>query len=340
MQPLHIEELDGRLRASGTIEGRQALQLRRLIYATGTVSRQSAEILLNLDAVCSKKDPAFAALYVEALTDYFVWQTEPKGYVTPELAEFLLRNIAADGHIAGKTELELVLNIVHWARQCPESVVTLVLDAVRQSVLLPKKTPLGANRPRRNIGAGDVAILRKALHAPAGDGSLLVTRREAELLFTLNEETEQDGNDPEWQDFFVRSIANHLLNPMDTPKVPEREEAARRERWLKESGSIGNLLASVGGALARGNIPILSVFEELDPFGAVAARKEAEAEAHETKKRLAREQIDTDEAAWLAGRLLRSGSIGENEKALLAYLKKESPWTDPALLPVFARAGL
>lgn len=340
LKPLRIEDLDGRLRASGTIEGQHALQLRRLIYASETVSRESAEILFKLDAACARKAPAFTALYVEALMDYFVWQTDPKGYVTPKRARFLLDNVAADGHIARTTELELVLNIVHWARQCPENVVILVLDAVRESVLLPKKSLLGANRPRRNIGAGDVAILRKALHAPAGDGSLLVTRREAELLFALNDETEAEGNDPEWKEFFVRSIANHLLNPMDTPVAPEREEAARRERWLGERGTIGNLLTSVAGALSRGNIPVFSVLEELDPFGAVAARKEAEAEARQTKKRLAREQIDAEEAAWLAGRLMRSGTIGENEKALLAYLKMESPALAPALLPLLECAGV
>ena len=176
-QPLRIEHLDETLRASGHIESQHSLQLRRMIYAKGSVTRKDADILFKLDRACSQKDHSFAALYVEALTDYFVWQTEPKGYVTPELAAYLIENVAADGHLERKTELELVLNVVHWARSCPDNVVTLVLESVRQSVLLSRDTPLGANRPRAAIGAGDVAILRKALHAPAGDGSLLVTRR-------------------------------------------------------------------------------------------------------------------------------------------------------------------
>ena len=317
-QPLRIEQLDQSLHATGTIEGQHALQLRRLIYATGTVTRKCAEILFKLDAVCSKKDPAFVDLYVEALTDYFVWQTEPKGYVTPELGRFLIDNVTADGHVDSKTELALVLNIVHWARQCPPEVVSLVLDAVRESVLLSRETPLGANRPHVGIGAGDVAILRKALHAPAGDGSLLITRREAELLFTLNEATAAGSNDPEWTDFFTRAIANHLMNPMDTPVVPEHEEAIRRERWLGERGSIGRLLTGVGTALARGDIPVRKVLEEVDPMGMIAARREADAEARTTKQRLAREQIDAGEAAWVAERILRDGTIDENERALLS----------------------
>jgi hypothetical protein len=339
-QPLRLEELDRKLRATGRIEGQHAIQLRRIIYATGSVGDEAAKMLLRLNDACSKKDAAFAQLYVEALTDYFVWQTEPKGYVSPEGARLLLDHVGGDGHVDSKTELELVLNVVHWARQCPEDVVILVLDAVRQSVLLSRTSPLGANRPHASIGAGDVAILRKALHAPAGDGSLLVTRREAEMLFALNDATSAGKNDPEWMDFFCRAMANHLLNPADPPVIPSRDEAARRERWLNERGSVGQLLRSVGTALARGDIPARAVFDELDPFNAASDEKAAEAEARATRERLAREQIDAGEAQWLAQRILQDGAIDDNEHALLAFLRKEARAIDPALEPVMARAKL
>jgi hypothetical protein len=339
-QPLQIEQLDNEIRASGKIDSTHALHLRRLIYASGNVTREGAETLFKLDQACSKKDPAFATLFVEALTDYFVWQSDPKGYVDEANARFLIDNVTADGHLETETELELVLNVVHWARQVPEELVTLIIDAVRQSVLLSRETPLGGNRPTRSIGTGDVAILRKALHAPAGDGSLLVTRREAELLFELNEATTTGNNDPEWSDFFARAIANHLMNPLDTPSVPTRDEAKHREKWLDQRGSIGQLLTGVGKALARGDVPVRSVFEQLDPFGAKAAKREAEEEARATKKRLSREQIDRVEAKWVAERILRDGTIDENERALLVFLKKESPAIDPALKPILDRVGL
>ena len=118
-QPLRIDELNEKLRASGRIEGPHAMQLRRMIYADGSVGHEAAKLLLGLDRACSKKDPAFAQLYVEALTDYFVWQTEPRGYVTEEGARLLIDNVGADGHIESKTELELVLNIIHWGPALP-----------------------------------------------------------------------------------------------------------------------------------------------------------------------------------------------------------------------------
>ena len=70
------------------------------------------------------------------------------------------------------------------------------------------------------------------------------------------------------------------------------------------------------------------------------ARKDAQAEDEATRVRLAREQIDTDEAKWLAERILRDGAVDENERALLAFLKKEAPAIDPVLHGVMKRAGL
>jgi len=263
-----------------------------------------------------------------------------KGYVTPEQARFLIDNVAKDGHVSGKTELELVLNVVHWARDVPDELSVLVLDAVRQHVMLSRGPLTGANRPGVQICAGDVAILRKALHAPAGERGLLVSRREAELLFTLNEASATVKNDPSWTEFFCLALANHLLNPMNDPVTPTHEEAVSRERWLEVRGSIGALLQSVGKSMMSGDIPFREVWQELDPTGAERARAEEEADREETRLLLSREQVDPDEAVWLAERMLRDGSIDENERALLAYLRKEAPHIDPALEPVFKRAGI
>jgi hypothetical protein len=339
-QPLRIDELDQNLRARGVIDASHAMQLRRMIYAKGNVTKHDAEVLFKLERVCAKKDPAFAALFVEALTDYFVWQTEPKGYVTAELGAYLMENVSRDGHVSAKAELELVLNVVHWAREVPEALVVLVLDAVRQSVMLSRDSAFGANRPEAAIGAGDVAILSKALHAPAGDGSLLITRREADLLFTLNDATQAGHNDPAWTDFFVRAIANHLLNPMNAPKIPTRDEAVHREKWLAERGSVGQLLSGVATSLARGNVPFAQVWEEVDPFGAAAAKKAAAAETKALKERMDREQVDAEEAKWVAARILSDGAVDENEIALLRFLKENAQAIDPALEAVMKRAGL
>lgn len=338
--PLQIEELDLNLRARGHIDSQHALRLRQLIYAKGKVGQGDAEVLFRLDRACTEKHPAFAALYVEVLTDYFVWQVEPRGHVSAAQARYLIDNVMQDAHVSSRTELELLLNIVHYAHSVPDELSLLVLEAVRQQVLLPNDRRPGANRPEANVSAADVVILRKALHAPAGERSLLVSRREAEMLFALNDATRTSQNDPDWQQFFCLSISNHLLNPMHDPVQPSIGTAVAREKWLDERGSIGLLLESSARSLLSGNIPFMEVWKDLDPTGAEQAQAEAEALKAETEQRLQREQVDAGEAQWLAERILRDGAIDENERALLALLRKQAHHIDPALEPVMARAGL
>ena len=339
-QPLQIEELDRNLRARGQIDSQHALRLRQLIYAKDKVGQGDAEVLFRLDHACTEKHPAFAALYVEVLTDYFVWQVEPRGHVSEAQARYLIDNVMQDAHVSSRTELELLLNIVHYAQSVPDELSLLVLEAVRQQVLLPNDTRPGANRPSASVSAADVVILRKTLHAPSGERSLLVSRREAEVLFDLNETTRTSQNDPSWQEFFCLSIANHLLNPLNDPVMPSIETATAREKWLDERGSIGSLLESTAKALRSGNIPFMEVWNDLDPTGAEQARAEAEALKAETEQRLQREQVDAAEAQWLAERILRDGAVDENERALLALLRQQAHHIDPALEPVMVRAGL
>jgi hypothetical protein len=339
-QPLQIDELDQNLRARGHIDAQHALRLRQLIYAKDKVGQRDADILFRLDQACSQKHPAFAALYVEALTDYFVWQTEPRGHVSAQQARYLIDNVMKDAHISSRTEFELLLNIVHWAHSVPDELSLLVIEAVRQQVLLSTDATPGLNRPAASVSASDVAILRKALHAPAGERSLLVSRREAEMLFALNDATLTAKNDPSWQEFFCLSLVNHLLNPQNDPVLPTIETASAREQWLDQRGSIGSMLLGSAKSILSGDVPFMDAWRELDPTGAEQAREEAEALREETDRRLQREQIDPAEAQWLAERILRDGAIDENERALLSYLRREAAHIDPALEPVLTRAGL
>jgi hypothetical protein len=126
-QPLQIEELDRNLRARGQIDSQHALRLRQLIYAKDKVGQGDAEVLFRLDHACTEKHPAFAALYVEVLTDYFVWQVEPRGHVSEAQARYLIDNVMQDAHVSSRTELELLLNIVHYAHSVPDELSLLVL---------------------------------------------------------------------------------------------------------------------------------------------------------------------------------------------------------------------
>ena len=95
-------------------------------------------------------------------------------------------------------------------------------------------------------------------------------------------------------------------------------EALRRERWLEQSSS-GFVIPSFKG------------------FGAAVKSLFSQPEyeySHTNKSGLAdAERITQSEAYWLIERLNRDGKLDENEKALLRFLKEESPEIHESLLP-------
>ncbi len=125
---------------------------------------------------------------------------------------------------------------------------------------------------------------------------------------------------------------------IDEGELPE--EALRRECWLEERGSIGGLLASIGKAVVRGDIPLGETLKEADLFGAERAREAKEKEDARLSEALHRESIDAEEARWLIGHLERAEDLSVGERKLLAFIKANSPAIDPALDPYFEKAGL
>jgi len=329
---------------SGTISADDVLALRRQVFPDGAVSAEEAEAVFRLDHACGDKAAEWTRFYVDALTDYFVWQSKPRGYVNDAQARALIDNIQRDGRIDAASELELLLNVVHWCMACPAELSRIALSAVKDSVLTPEAAAYGSNRPPAVIAPADVALIRKVIYAPGSPGGFTVTREEAEILFALERATIGEENAPAWPDLFAKGVANALMFPRGAAQVPDADEALRRERWLEELGSVGNLLAGVGKAVASGDIPVGDAFKEADLFGTHCAQEMREKEQARVTEALAREAIDAEEAQWLIAQLDKtadsSGAFSEGERQLLAFIKANSPAIDPALTPLIDKAGI
>ena len=336
------------LSARGSISAEDVLALRRGIFKDGVVDRAEAEAVFHLDQVCTQKAAEWTRFYVDVLTDYFVWQSEPRGYVDEELAGFLSEHILHDGQIEATSELELLINVVHWAVSCPADISLLVLNAVKQSVLTPETASYGSNRPPMVISPADVEIIRRAIYAPGSPGGFTVTREEAELLFELSDATADSENTPSWDNLFAQAVANHLMFPRGAPVVPDADEARRRERWLNERRGTAALLLDVfkeaghsAGQFATVDYSRLGeAYRDVDPRGHVADRMAQEQEAERLREALVRETIDEHEAKWLISKINADGALQENERVLLAFIKQNSPQIHPSLNELFAKAGL
>lgn len=332
----HIAE---ELIARRAISADDVPRLRRELWKDGILDREEARLVFELDHACRERASEWLQFYVDALTEYFVWKAKPRRHVGEEAARFLMDNILRDHRVSGTTELELLINVVHWCESCPEPLALFALSAVKDSVLAPETAVYGSNRAPAVIGAGDVEIVRKVIHAPGSPGGITVTRAEAELMFELNNATVHEENASGWQDLFVKAIANYLMFPRGAPALPDAEESLRRERWLAERRGVGNLFKAIGESAYRLDIPFAEVWESIDPTGAKAARRERVREDARVREALAREAIDEDEAKWLIGQIRADRTLNPAERALLAFIKENATSIHPILRDFMEKAG-
>ncbi|MBW2290782.1 MAG: hypothetical protein JRG94_00570 [Deltaproteobacteria bacterium] len=326
----------GRILASKTITAEDVLALRRDVFSDSLVNRNEVAAIFQLDRGCVEKAEQWTHFFVEALTDHFVWQADPYGYVNEEGADYLSECILQDGRIDGIGELELLINIASAATSCPESLNVLILEAVKESVLSPEVALYGRDRRPGVVTAMDCELIRKAIYGKASGGGYTTTRREADLLFELNRESNRASNDEAWQDLFVKAIGSHLMFPLPVPRTPSADETRRREAWMNsEVGGVRDFAFSMARKMSLAGLE--ENFREVDPFG---SRGEAEAENRAKESARAsfeRESIDPNEALWLLEWIKQDHDIDENERALLIFIKQECPSIDPMLNPLLAR---
>ena len=114
-------------------------------------------------------------------------------------------------------------------------------------------------------------------------------------------------------------------------ELPEYEEALDREKWLKDT-SKGNIAKNAMKGILSGLT--------LKNFGETIAEwfrpEEGFVYSHTDQGAVIQaERITEFEAGWLIQRLVKDGVLHENEKALLRFLRDESPDVHEALAPFF-----
>lgn len=315
----------------GVVTVKDVRAMRKSYYAEGTVSAEEADALFAINTSCPNATPEWGDLFVEAITDYVVHQAEPAGYVTVENADWLLERISVEGRVQSMTELELLVHVIEQARWAPEKLVRYALEQVKHAVI-------GGTGPLRVsdmlepgvVTAREVALIRRILYAFGGDRNIGISRTEAEVLLEINDATDPARNDPAWADLFVKAVANHLMAASGYA-VPSRDEALREAEWLEEREGIEGFL---GNMLRGGLAGVWQSYRSQDAEAVALERIERQRIAIVTA-----EAISEPEAKWLADRLGRKSPMSEPEKALLRFIKDQSPRIDPALLPLLDRAG-
>src|SRR5262245_2071842 len=319
------------IKARGSIKDADVLRVRRNYYDDGSITAEEADAIFALNDACPVQDPAWADCFIETITDYLVEQAEPQGYLTAENAQWLIARIASDGRVETKTELELLVNVLDKARWAPQSLARFALEQVKIAAV-DGTGPLRSGKtlePGR-VGEAEVDLLRRILYSFGGEGNIAVTRPEAEVLFDIDAATAGADNHPAWTDLFVKAIANSVMAASGYA-TPPREIALARDAWLDRRGDL-SLDAMLGGMGSGLNGLFGGYRQQTEEERAIARLTQQKIEI------VTHEAVIAAEASWLAQRIGGSGTLTPNQRALLAFLKAESPAIDPALRQLVERA--
>ncbi|WP_269581348.1 hypothetical protein [Roseibium sp. Sym1] len=314
--------------ADGHVGEDDVIVLRRYIYGDMVVSLEEGSALFRL----INAGPTFAdnwyELFPEAIADILVHQSQPEGYISEDHATWLIDQINADGKICTRTELDAVLHVLEKARKAPDCLRQFALRAVADSVISGTgATRSGAQLQPGVISDGEVEMLRRVLYAGAGSNGFAVSRVEAEILFDLNDATVQATNAPAWSELFAKGVANYLM-AMSGYTPPSRDVALAREDWLDQPGGFDGGLGGFFKKMFGGGVGGVrdAYGDGADPFAERGTSMSADIAVNEV--------LTEEEAIWLVERIGRDGLLHENEKALLRFIREESPNIHTSLHPL------
>ncbi|EAV40816.1 hypothetical protein SIAM614_17429 [Stappia aggregata IAM 12614] len=317
--------------AAGHLSEDDVINVRRYVYGDMAVSLEEGEALFRLNNANISYHDTWFELFPEAILDILVHQAKPEGYVSEDKATWLIDQILADGHICGKTELDAVLHVLEKARDVPEKLEQFALRAVADSVIAGEgPTRSGTHLKPGVIADAEVELLRRVLYASSGSRGVAISKAEAEVLFDLNDATVEAENAPAWSELFAKAVANFVM-AMSGFTPPPRKIALERENWLEQPGGFDGGLGGFFKKMFSGGVGGIrdAYGDKPDPFAARGNELLAEIAANEV--------VTEEEAAWLVNRIGRDGILHENEKALLRFIREESPNIHPALMPLLEK---
>jgi hypothetical protein len=117
-----LNELKKSILTDGVIDEAEVKQLRAVLYADGTIDKEEAEFLFELNDAVSGKDnhKSWQTFFVDAVTSYLLEDETSPGEIDDEEAQWLLSKIQGDGNL-DEIELALLVNLKSKAKKFPKT---------------------------------------------------------------------------------------------------------------------------------------------------------------------------------------------------------------------------
>lgn len=118
------DEMKKNLLEDGIIDANEVVKLREALYEDGVIDKEEADFLFELNDATSgaANDPAWNALFVEAICDFLLKDEISPGEVDDDEAEWLLARIVKDG-VFDDNEKALIAALKAQAKSLPAKLV-------------------------------------------------------------------------------------------------------------------------------------------------------------------------------------------------------------------------
>lgn len=322
-----VHDIAQRVAVSGRIEPSDVLAVRRAVYGGDClVSRNEAEAVYAVERARRVASAEWSAFFVEALSDYLLNQAEPKGYVSDDNAAWLEGQISKRKVPSMDGDLAIAVRVIEEAREVPPAFAAFALRLAKEAVIYGDGADgQGRAHVSGRVDQADIAMLQRILWGAGSEGHLAVSREEAEALFAIADATTGAENDPAFDDLFAKAIGNYLLGA--TGRVmPDRATALRFENAGSYKadvvGAMGNVFGKVFGKRPASLTAMLKT-----PASTLAQEVEDEHAQRNMERDVAIEMaaiLTPEKAGWLQERIARNGVTNGPEKALLAFVERES----------------
>lgn len=304
---MHFADLTRSVAADGEIAPQEILALRRLGWGDGQISPIEAEAIFDINRALVRPSGEWVDFFVEAIAEFVLNGSEPRGMCSEEEAQWLMQAIDHDGRLETMAELELLVRVIERARNVPDSLKHYALRQLEAAVLTGTgPTRCGGELSDTHVTGAECRLMRRLVFASGGHGPAAVSRFDAEMLFRIKDATLGADNSPEWARLFVDGVANYLRG------FTLANAQLSHERMKELEGFIADNRASVGrfiGAMAR-ELP-----QARNHFGKVFGRKPDQAGFTELEAE--GNLVTENEKRWLDQMIAADGEVDELERALL-----------------------
>jgi hypothetical protein len=306
---------DGAL-ADGAISDEAILALRRQIWPDGVVDAAEVDAILDINEQVRVPGKAWIAFFVEAVTEFLINTSHPRGYLSEAQADWLILRMDRDGRLDSPAKLELLVHLLERFDATPERMRAYILIQIERAAVFgagPTRDPAQAPVVGR-ITAEECALIRRVIFAPGSSGAALVSADEAEMLFRIKDATLDGDNAPEWTTLFVQGVANYLQGWQGLAMPTAEQENAHEQFLAARTGGISGFL----GRMVRTSPNGLMSAVRGGGFGRRAPTRDIVAEER------ADFAITPNERRWLDAHVAADGQVDPLEAALIAFLQEDA----------------